>query len=262
MRMYQEHNNQGPFETRPETPPLTPVSAKPTLSSQTSTGKSGYSRKFNRKWLATPSSTGAGSPMSKNEPTPKSPAMPPSPTSASIGSIPSNPNGGSARPVPPYSPPAHFTAPSHAEQCSQMANPHQHVAYPSHVESYYHQNFGEDGKSTNLNSYYTSTLLGPTAAHKATFQTSPSPQSSTSPPYGGEAYHRMPPGINPSPQASLQAGHVVQAIVPVAPTILEHPAVQTNTQKHNIQAGMRETSSKKLGKLKNNWFRRSRDGVT
>ena len=208
--MHQEHNNLGRVETRPETPPLTPVSANPTLSSQTSTGKSGYSRKFNQKWLATPSSTGTGSPVSKKEPSPQSPPKSPSPVSPTIGSMPSSPNVSPSRPVPVYLPHTKFMAPSHVEQSQTMASSHHDHTIPFSPKFYYTQTFeelpspfrgvsssfegvsppfggtsphlGGHRLSTNPFDYHASNLSGPNVVHHATFQASPSPHSNTSPP--------------------------------------------------------------------------------
>lgn len=281
VAMHQELNNLGHVETRPETLPLTPVSAKTNLSSQTSTGKSGKSRRFDQKWLATPLSTGAGSPVSKREPSTQSPQKSPSLVSPSIESMPSSPTADPPRPVLTYLPPSNCSAPSHVEQNQTTASSHHDPTFSSHVGSYYTQTFGElpphfqvappsfggaprplGGHRLPINpySYYASNLPGPTVVHHATIQASPSPQSNASSAYGGEAHHRMPIGINISPPVCISREYGAYAIVPAVSSVTEDPVVHATPEKQDVQADVKGTSSAKLGKSrKKHWYRRSRE---
>lgn len=223
---------------RHATPPSTPVSVKPTLSSQTSTGKSKYKRKFDKNLLATPSSKASVSPattansspnpLSAAEDEPSTPVEPPrqslleyqtqlqnnehdqiftTPTVASTlypGTIP-------AQPIPqPRFPPPTVPGPP----------------YPTYM--YYSQSY----QPGNITCYTT-----------ATYQISPSPPSTINTPYDGEAHRRAPVGINPSPPATRFPGES-HTIAQNMPTIVELPSQPSQPAPAPLMTVSRDHKSK------------------
>ena len=164
--------------TNTTTPPPTPASAPISGPQQASTGKSKYSRKFNAKWVATPPSSGRGSPALKVPSAttvvkPEMPSHPKRPTDESFESW--SPNQ-EYRPSPPPAP----------------------VFQPN--------------------------LSGLSKALKS---------PAKSPPYGGEANHKVPIGVNPSPVPTsalfpgMSLGSVVgnsHTVAPSEPNIRENPS--------------------------------------
>ena len=206
---------------RLETQPSTPVSGKPTLSSRTSTEKSKYKRKFDRNLLATPSSKSPVSSATTNSSSPSLPTSaegePSTPTKlpqqySLEDHIPSNDYG----PLQPSSapaiasaqyPPVMPLAPRSQLLSSSLPSP---LPQPQSSGSMYYPQSYQPGNIT----YHAS---GP-------YQITPSPPSAANTPYGGEAYHRVPVGINPSPPVAMMPGCGNQSFAPSEPAIAELPA--------------------------------------
>ncbi|KAL9116048.1 MAG: hypothetical protein Q9227_000416 [Pyrenula ochraceoflavens] len=200
------------------TPPTTPLSTSATLASQ-STGKSKYNRRFDKRFLATSSSNGSGSPTSRKQPSiyssPKAPEPP-------------------AEPWTPLTPPRHLPSSMlQAEAEPDFPRPsYQQVPTPGHT---YHANSMGAGQPLLIpwnnihqpSSYHLPTNLpAPTMPFPTNFQPNPSPPwassystspaytvspaySSTSTRHGGEASHRFPVGINPSPPVAGPGSHAL-----------------------------------------------------
>lgn len=198
--------------------PSTPVSVKPTLSSQTSTGKSKYKRKFDKNLLSNPSPKVSVSPATtaKSSPNPLSPAK--------------------DEPSTPVEPPQQslleyqtqlqndehegtFTMPAVASASYPGAIPAPSIPQPQFpplprprpcyaTSMYYTQSY----QPSNVTCYTT-----------ATHQISPSPSSGANTPYGGEAHRRAPVGINPSPPVACISGSDSHTIAQSMPTIVEQP---------------------------------------
>ncbi|KAL8924306.1 MAG: hypothetical protein Q9208_004087 [Pyrenodesmia sp. 3 TL-2023] len=227
---------------RHATPPSTPVSCKPTLSSQTSTGKSKYKRKFDKNLLATPSSKASVSPattaksspnlLSAAEDEPSTPVEPPQQSSLEYQTLLRNYEHDQILTVPdvayhPY--PGAIPAPP----ILQPQFPPPPVPEPQHATSMYYSQSYQPGNMT----CYTS----------ATYQISPSPPSAANAPYGGEAHRRAPVGINPSPPAARNPGGEHHTIAQSMPTIVELP---TQPAIASLQTVSRDHESK-LQKFRN-----------
>ena len=222
--MSDEHGVGGRGEVREnclETPPSTPLSLNPTLSSQTSTERSKYKRKFNQNLLATPPSRGPGSPFSTAQPFPNflttaddelssptkrppPPPPPPLPQPTARQAQPETTQDGQS-PFPPIQAPIDDLPTSTRPQQPLIPQPQAPVSM-SYARSYQYGN----------TTYYAT----------ETYQissTSTSVPSTTSPAYGGEAVHRAPVGINPSPPVSMKPTSGPHFTTPREPTIAELP---------------------------------------
>ncbi|KAL8831099.1 MAG: hypothetical protein Q9170_005449 [Blastenia crenularia] len=190
------------------TPPSTPASTKPTLSSQTSTGKSKYKRKFDKSLLATPSS--------------KASPSPPTTTGSSFNEvIPAGTESSTPSKLPQptllqYQTQAQVTEQVgiHVTSYSQLPAPQLPPPPPMH----------QPYISASM-SYSQSYLPGHLTYHASTaYQINPSPPSANNSPYDGEAHHRQPLGINPSPPVVIRSAYGSHIIAPSEPTIAELPA--------------------------------------
>lgn len=230
-----------PEQSSVETParilPATPSSTNGTPTSQLSS-KSKYNRRFDKRFLATPSSNRSGSPTPEKEP-----------------SIYSSPKA----PEPPSEPWKPLTSPRNLPSSLLRAEAEPYFPQPSYHQvsvpgvGYYANTMGAGllppGPQNRPHpySYYSpATSSGPTMPFTSNFQSSPSspgPSSNTSPAYnpspaysytsaryGGEAYHHIPVGINPSPPVTdpgCYAHDTLGVMPPPEPFfIAEHPSLE------------------------------------
>jgi hypothetical protein len=272
--MTREQSNPIEGDTRSSMPPSTPVSSRTTLSSRTSTAKSRSGRKFNQKWLATPSSNGAGSPLSKKPASPhSSPTLPP-PAMSLTPSTPADPDTNSPN-LPTRTLGSSRSRDLRRIEPNEMAAGLQytHPAVPPNA-GYYSQPYGGGippplgpryggyGPSYNAQGYADpASYYGTTYQPSFSFPGLPSPNTSppynTSPAYGGEARHHVPIGVNPSPPVQINRDGVIvaHAIAPTEPNIPEHPSAPTSS----MVEPKSQTSSVKPGKKgKTHWYQRSR----
>ena len=210
-------------ESRPQTPP----SVKTTVSSQTSTGKSRYNRKFPSKWLATPSSTGSGSPTSRASPatqfSPESPAIPESSTSG---------DAKTGRPGDISTSTLSGKSPTFAQtQLFEIMHLDDHPSSPgpTNNEPRDNQQLQWDGVSRSSRSRHQNSIKrSGTEFDSSEYECStPTPAfrgyayQTISPPIGGEALHKIPIGVSPSPPIMRLPISTPHAVAPAEPNIQE-----------------------------------------